>query len=160
MRGWDHRQRQRTGEQRGLSSDAGRVPSGRTEPRRRGHAVSPGVALADVEGVSPEAGGGGGPCSLPGPEQSRGGPACRRYSGHCLHTMYGWLQGEHTGLNSGSKTAARRGLGCGMGWGVHGAADPCFSLSPLLSLKSHELFFKITKTPTATSQPETVAILH
>lgn len=62
-------------------------------------AVSPVVMLAEVDGVSPEAC--GGPCSLPGPEHSRGGLICLRYSGHCLHTMHGWLQGEHIVLNLG-----------------------------------------------------------
>lgn len=54
--------------------------------------VSPVVTLVDVDGASP--GACAAPGSLPGPGQGRGWPACLRYSGHCLHTMYGWLQGS------------------------------------------------------------------
>lgn len=59
-----------------------------------GAAVLPAVTPAGADSVSPEAC--GAPCALPGPEQGRGCPACLRYSGHCLHTMYGWLQAKHT----------------------------------------------------------------
>lgn len=63
-----------------------------------GAAVSPAVMLAGADGMSP--GTCGAPCVLPGPEQERVCPACLRYSGHCLHTTYGWLQGKHTQIQS------------------------------------------------------------
>ena len=79
-------------EQRGASRSATRFPNGRDSTE--GVAVSPVVMLTDVDGASP--GACGAPGSLPGPGQGRGRPACLRYSGHCLHTMYGWLQGKKT----------------------------------------------------------------
>lgn len=69
--------------------------------------ISPVVTLVDVEGASP--GAGAAPGSLPGPGQGRARPACRRNSGHCLHTMYGWLQGGahegHTHLSAEKQEA-------------------------------------------------------
>lgn len=56
-------------------------------------AISPAVTLADRDGASPG-------LAVPlarGRALGREGaaPACLRYSGHCLHTMDGWLQGKH-----------------------------------------------------------------
>jgi len=64
--------------------------------------VSPVVTLVDVDGASP--GAGADPGSLPGPGQGRGCPACLRYSGHCLHTMYGWLTSEDSLSTSDSSS--------------------------------------------------------
>lgn len=100
------------GSQREASRNASQHPKWRQQSNStEGAAVSPVVTLADVDGASP--GAWGAPGSLPGPGQGRGCPACLRYSGHCLHTTYGWLQGKKRQTWSVQEWRDSRSCGCG-----------------------------------------------
>lgn len=90
------------------------------------------VLAREVDGASP------GPCgtpgSLSGSVQGRGCPTCRWYSGHCLHTMYGWLQGKHTDREAGS------GEGCSPLFGdSEGATGPTEMETRSLGLEGSSL---------------------